>query len=144
MIYKGLVLYYSATGNTKYVADMFPKSIYDVINISDFNFDKLNDYKIIVLGMSTWGRGMPPKIFQKYVGKFVSVKNKTFFLFGSGRLEYEFFCGALDLYREVLSRDNNVGEIFKYEGFPTVNNIKKANEFISKINIKLGQVSING
>lgn len=126
------------------MAELFPKSMYDIKNIVDFNFDKLNDYNLIVLGMSTWGRGMPPKLFQKYTSNFVRLKNKTYYLFGSGRSEYEFFCGALDLYREVLNKNNKVEEVFKFEGFPTVNNIKKANEFITKINKKLGQVNNDG
>lgn len=68
MTCKGLVLYYSATGNTKYVAELFPKSIYDIFNIKDFDVNQLNKYDIIVLGMSTWERGMPPKGFSKYKG----------------------------------------------------------------------------
>lgn len=138
MTFKALVLYYSATGNTKYVAEMFPKSLYDVHNIKDFTLKDIYSYNTIVLGMSTWERGMPPKIFQKYAPYLIGLQNKDFYLFGSGRIEYEHFCGALDLFEEVLNRNNKVIDKFKFEGFPSSIMIKQAHDFITKINKKLG------
>lgn len=138
MTCKGLVLYYSATGNTKYVAELFPKSIYDIFNIKDFDVNQLNKYDIIVLGMSTWERGMPPKAFQNIKDNLLSLEDKDIFLFGSGRIEYEYFCGALDLFEVLLSNRNRVNQIFKFEGFPTDKVIFNINKFVNKINNKLG------
>lgn len=138
-INKGLVLYYSATGNTKTVAEMFDGRFYDVYSLkeftSQFTVDKLNEYDIIALGMSTWQRGMPPKLFQKFAPYLTSLPNKkTFYLFGSGREEYKHFCGALDLYNELLTNAGHwVSEILKYEGYPSDNSIIRAKKFLKII-----------
>lgn len=129
------MVYYSATGNTKSVAEMFPGDRFDIFNVKDFDIDDFNKYQVIVLGMSTWQRGMPPKIFQKITPCLTELKNKDFYLFGSGRIEYEYYCGALDLFNEILNRENKVHEILKFEGYPTENKIKEAKIFIEKIKI---------
>lgn len=139
MTSKGLVLYYSATGNTRHVAEMFPTNKYDVYNIKNFVLKDIYKYQTIVLGMSTWERGMPPKIFQKYAPYLVGLENRKIYLFGSGRIEYEYYCGALDLFKEILSQNNKVLDIFKFEGFPSDNMIKEAKNFINKISNRLGE-----
>lgn len=134
---KGLVVYYSATGNTKSVAEMFPSSLYDIVSAKSLDLSKLNNYNVIVLGMSTWQRGMPPKVFQKIAPYLQGLKGKTFYLFGSGRIEYEYYCGALDLFEEVLNRQNRVEGVLKYEGYPSNNTAIEAHRFITYINDKL-------
>lgn len=142
MTYKGLVLYYSATGNTKSVAEMFPRSLYDIENVRNFDVDRLNNYDIIVLGMSTWQRGMPPKIFQKLAPDILALESKTFYFFGSVRVEYEYFCGALDLYKELLEKNNKkVIDIFKYEGYPNNRSFVEAHKFIANVNDKLKEIN---
>lgn len=119
---KALVVYYSATGNTQSVAETFDKEMFDVIPVRELDYDKLNDYKHIVIGMSTWERGMPPKVFQRNINHFKKLKDKKFYFFGSGRSEYEYFCGALDLYYEILKQQNEVTEPMKFEGYPSEKN----------------------
>lgn len=132
---KGLVLYYSATGNTKSVVDLFPEELYDIHNAKTFDISRMNNYNLIVLGMSTWEQGMPPKIFQKLAPYIIGLDNKNFMLFGSGRIEYEFYCGALDLYRDLLVKNGHkVSQILKFEGYPSDDVMKKAEKFINLAN----------
>ena len=91
---------------------------FDIIDIRKAESLNLGDYDIIVFGTSTWGRGVPPKPFFKFRDEIVKLENKTIGLFGSGRSEYEFFCGALDLLEELLQTKNTIQFKYKYEGYP--------------------------
>ena len=132
---KGLVVYYSATGNTQAVAETFNKELFDIVPVRELDYESLNDYQHIILGMSTWQRGMPPKVFQRNIEHCKKLKDKNFYFFGSGRSEYEYFCGALDLYYEILKVRNTVSKPMKYEGYPSKKNweiIKEWQEDIYK------------
>lgn len=130
---KALVVYYSATGNTQSVAETFDKDMFDVIPVRELDCDKLNDYNHIIIGMSTWERGMPPKVFQRNIDHFKKLKGKKFYFFGSGRSEYEYFCGALDLYYEILKQQNEVTEPMKFEGYPSEKNWQYIKEWQENI-----------
>ena len=119
---KGLVVYYSATGNTQAVAETFNQEYFDIIPVRKLDYETLNNYQTIIIGMSTWERGMPPKVFQRNIDHFKKLSNKDIYFFGSGRSEYEYFCGALDLYYEILKHKNNVYKPMKFEGYPSKTN----------------------
>lgn len=118
LISKGLIVYYSATGNTKALIEYFDKDKFDIHNIrkeNNINFDK---YEVIIFGTSTWGRGIPPKPFFHIRDQIANLRGKKIGLFGSGRTEFEYFCGALDLLEELLKNNNQILFKFKYEGYP--------------------------
>lgn len=132
------MVYFSATGNTKTVAEMFPSSLYDIVEAKSLDKSTLINYNVIVLGMSTWSRGMPPKVFINLLDDFLECKHASFYLFGSGRIEYEHYCGALDFYKySLLCGGCTVIGGIKFEGYPTVNTFIKAHRFITRINEKL-------
>lgn len=115
---KGLVLYYSATGNTKAILPLFNKELFDVLDIRK-NLDiNLNIYDVVIIGTSTWGRGVPPRPFFKIRDRLASLKGKKIGLFGSGRSEYEFFCGSLDLFEQLMRSRNSIIFKYKFEGYP--------------------------
>lgn len=117
---KGLVLYYSATGNTKSLVDLLDKNKYDVLNVRELDLSALENYDVIVLAMSTWGRGMPPQPFVVASKAIASLKSKIVLLMGSGRVDYEYFCGALDLFKSLLEPHNHVHEdIIRADGYPS-------------------------
>lgn len=128
---KGLVLYYSATGNTKALVDLLDKNKYDVYSVLAFDLSDLKKYDVIVLGMSTWERGMPPRPFKGVAKALSSTKRKSYLLLGSGRVDYKYFCGALDLYKQLLEPHNYVHrDIIRADGYPTPNLIKEARKII--------------
>lgn len=115
---KGLVLYYSATGNTRAMIEFFDKDKFDIVNIRKNQSIDFNLYNTIIFGTSTWGRGIPPRPFFKIRDELRKIRGKKIGLFGSGRSEFEYFCGALDLLEELLKDNNKILFNFKYEGYP--------------------------
>ncbi|MFS0643845.1 flavodoxin family protein [Siminovitchia sp. 179-K 8D1 HS] len=113
-----VIVYYSATGNTSAMLKCFNEDEFDIINIRKDKTVDFDKYDIIIFGTSTWGRGIPPRPFFNIRDDLVRIKNKKIGLFGSGRTEFEFFCGALDLLEELLKKDNEIIFKFKYEGYP--------------------------
>lgn len=116
---KGLLLYYSASGNTKAIVNCFDKEKFDIISVR--KGDEITDfssYSTIVIGTSTWQRGMPPRGFIRMREALGKWENKKIALFGSGRSEYDYFCGALDLLEQVLEPKNEILFKVKYEGYP--------------------------
>ena len=117
---KALAVYYSASGNTKAMIDLLDSNIYEIINVKELSRDVLDEYDVIVFGMSTWGRGMPPQPYIDLSRAIASLEGKIVLLMGSGRVDYEFFCGALDLYKSLLEDKNYVHEeIVRADGYPT-------------------------
>ena len=130
---KGLVLYYSATGNTKALVELFDKNRYDIYNVRGFVLSDFKKYDVIVFAMSTWERGMPPNPFKEVAKEVSSLKSKTCLLLGSGRVDYRFFCGALDLYKQLLEPNNHVHEdIIRADGYPSNNVLEGAKRTIKE------------
>ena len=136
---KGIVLYFSATGNTKAVVDMFDEEKYDIVNVRHAKDIDLSKYSVVVMGMSTWSRGLPPKPFINIKEKIFSLKGKVIGIFGSGRSEFEFFCGAVDLMEEVTKDNNTIVFTYKYEGYPKDIDFTNMRKNINEIN-KLGEM----
>lgn len=115
-----LLMYYSLKGNTK---GMIDKIFFDDWSIIDLRkniltHEELNKYKIVFIATSTYGRGAPPPPFFKMKNALLELRNKKIGLFGSGRSEYQYFCGALDVLEEVLKENNEILFKFKFEGYP--------------------------
>ncbi len=127
-----LILYYSLKGNTKGLLDNTDLKGFDVININNQNVN-LNEYDVILIGTSTYGRGVPPKPFFKIVGDLKSLSDKKIGLFGSGRSEYEYFCGALDLIEELVNDQNKILFKFKFEGYPRDKDIQEFNKLLKGV-----------
>lgn len=113
-----LLIYYSLKGNTKGMIDNFDFTSWDTIDLRKTIDIELNKYETILIATSTYGRGAPPPPFFKIKERLLSLNNKRIGLFGSGRSEYEYFCGALDVLEEILSPTNKIIFKFKFEGFP--------------------------
>jgi len=131
---KGLILYYSVTGNTKAAVDLFSDKLFDKANTRHGleNVD-VNKYEYIVFATSTWGRGIPPKPFFKIRDELASTKGKTIALIGSGRSDFEFFCGALDLLEQITQSKNTILFKYKYEGYPTERNFDEMKILIKQM-----------
>lgn len=98
---------------------MFDDKLFDVVNLRG-NEDKVSfdGYNVIIIATSTWGRGAPPKPFFKIREKLFAIEDRKIGLFGSGRSDFEYFCGALDLFEEVLQKKNEIVFKYKFEGYP--------------------------
>lgn len=118
------------TGNTKAIAEEFEKNGFEVVNMKLVDSISFNNYSTIIFGTSTWGRGLPPKPFFKIRDRLVKLENKRIGLFGSGRSEYQYYCGALDLLEELLQEKNEIIFKYKYEGYPRDIDKKNINDII--------------
>ncbi len=113
-----LLAHYSLKGNTEGIINHLDLSDFTIINLKKSIEINLNDYDLIVFATSTYGRGTPPPPFFKIRDQLINLKHKKIGLVGSGRTEYEYFCGALDLLEEILKDKNEILFKFKFEGYP--------------------------
>lgn len=127
-----LILYYSLKGNTKGLLDNVDLKGFDIVNINNQKVN-LNEYDLILIGTSTYGRGVPPKPFFEIVSDLKGLKNKEVGLFGSGRSEYEYFCGALDLIEELVKDQNEILFKFKFEGYPRYKDIQEFSKLLKEV-----------
>lgn len=123
--------YFSITGNTKSLLEQLEDfNEWDVYDLNGMNPEDVDfkDYKTILIGTLTLGRGIPPKFFKDIYPQLASLKGRKIGLFGSGQSHYgdEFFCGALDVLAGLLKQRNDVQFSFKFESYPTPSAI---NEF---------------
>lgn len=128
------IIYYSLKGNTKGIIDNIDTTGYEVIDLSNNININFNKYDLILIGTSTYGRGVPPRPFFEIRDDLYALKNKKIGLFGSGNTHYEYFCGALDLLEELLKEKNEILFKFKFEGYPKKRDIEEFKQIINKIN----------
>lgn len=134
MTSKGLILYYSVTGNTKASVDLFSDELFEKVNARrNIEEVEMGKYSYIVFATSTWGRGIPPKPFFKIRDKLSNLSGKTIALIGSGRSDFEFFCGALDLLEQITQSKNTILFKYKYEGYPTERNFDEMKILIKQM-----------
>lgn len=111
------------TGNTKGLIDSVDVNGFDIYNLSQIKKEELNfdKYSVILFGTSTWGRGLPPRVFFNIRDELIKINSKKIGLFGSGNTHYgeELFCGALDLLEELLKPKNQILFKLKFESYPT-------------------------
>ena len=118
------IYYFSITGNTKSLIEQLDDysewDVYDLngMNPSDVDF---KDYKNILIGTLTLGRGVPPKFFKDIYAQLSSLKDRKIGLFGSGQSHYgdEYFCGAVDVLSGLLKQRNEISFTLKFESYPT-------------------------
>jgi flavodoxin/Fe-S-cluster-containing hydrogenase component 2 len=85
---KGIVVYYSQTGNTKKVADAITAGIKTIIKDCDMRTLKgltaedLSEYELIALGYPTWSSREPPNV-RAFIEQIVSLEGKHIFVFST-------------------------------------------------------------
>lgn len=121
MTSKHAIFFYSMSGNTKAILDYVDTAGFDVINLTHMKEEDLcfDCYDTILLGTSTMGKGVPPLKFKEFSDKLIRLQGKTVGLFGSGNSVYPYFCGALDILHDVLSRRNDIRMLFRFEEYPS-------------------------
>lgn len=134
LTYKSAVIYYSATGNTKGMIEEVGFEGFDIYNISNGAEDiPFNDYDLIVLGASTWGRGLPPKPFYTIRDELALLEGKRVGLLGSGQSLYgDDFCGALDLIEKLIGDKNKIVFKYKFESYPKKSQIVELKEILKE------------
>lgn len=106
-----LLVYATMSENTEAMANLIEKGLIeaeatvDRYEAMDIDAELFNDYEHILLGTYTWGDGDLPDELLDIAEDMENLDfaGKTFALFGSGDMSYEFFCGAVDELEKVIT-----------------------------------------
>lgn len=109
---------------------------YDIIPVKK-NVQQISilKYDTIIIATSTLGEGEIPKAFKPLIPQFLELQDKNIGLFGSGNSIYPNFCGALDSFEDFLKRRNKVLFKFKFEEFPTDNDVQLLKNVLHEQNL---------
>ncbi len=136
---KALIIYGSSTGNTEFAAETIEAGLSEqgygatTLDVSHAGVDLLEkDYDLYLLGCSTWGddeielqEDFQP--FFEEIAAPLTLKGKSFAVFGCGDSSYTYFCGAVD---EIESRVQKLGAALvvpslRIDGEPEEEEIRK-------------------
>jgi flavodoxin I len=103
------LFYASSTGNSEEIADKIANELGDIeiFDLSASDINKIDEYKNIILGGSTWGEGELNDDWDEVWDSFkeINLADKTVALFGLGDQEGygDDFCNALGIIYEHVS-----------------------------------------
>ena len=141
------IVYHSAGGNTKALADMIASYLPQarLFNITDIDPATLSSYDGLLVGTYTWGDGeLPAKMIPFY--KELEAQNISHLVtgvFGTGETNYHHFCGAVNQFRDMLYVHSTLAVTLKIEQMFQASDLPKIQRFAyifkqavhSKINI---------
>ena len=129
---KALILFGTLTGNTEQVADhlyndasaKYSSIEFELKDVNDITPADLNNYDIILWGVSTYGEGEinPAAIdfFDDLQAAEIDLSSKKNAIFALGESTYEHFCGAADVVEGILKSKGGslIAPIHKIDGYP--------------------------
>lgn len=130
--------FFSVTGNTKSLLEQLDDynewDVYDLNGMKPEDVDFKN-YENILIGTLTLGRGVPPEFFKKIFPQLMNLKDRKIGIFGSGQSHYgdEYFCGALDVLEDLLSKKNEIAFKLKFESYPTPSVIEEFKTLVKEM-----------
>jgi flavodoxin len=127
------IYYYSITGKTAAIleSDKLKEILKYKLIIIPSTEVSFYGYETVVIGSPTYGRGTPPEYFLGLLPQLRQLKGKNIGLFGSGNTIYgDDFCGALDVFEEILSPKNRIIFKYKFEGYPKDSDIENLTQLI--------------
>lgn len=140
---KCLIVYYSASGNTKGVTKIIEQLLdaegkyFDVLplQIKNNNHDlNIEQYDHVFIGTPTYGEGLTPNPvldLLRYLLKHNEFDLPPFSVFGTGDTQWATYCKAVDEVEYHLSKKTMVVEKLKIEQYPISDNqINKINKFV--------------
>lgn len=132
---KKCLVYYSFSGNTISMIDMQDFNGYDVIRLNRETVREVDllQYDLLIIATSTIGDGELPKIFKHLVPQFRQMKGKQIALFGSGNSLFRHYCGALDLLKDFLGKQNRILFTYKFEEYPTDLAVRELRDLLNQL-----------
>lgn len=127
------LVYHSAGGNTKALAEAIASRIsgVDVFRMSEFDVRDLMDYDGLIVGAYTWGDGdLPAKAVVFYEALYdTDLSHLTTAIFGTGETNYRVFCGAVDIFADLLNDRSNLAVTLKVEQMYQPSDIDRIDKF---------------
>jgi flavodoxin I len=135
------IVYSSVTGNTRELADVIYRNFLGhsvdvmIYKIEDFRSSSLNHFDAVAVGTYTWGDGEIPREMWKLYHAFESLGNKDLVtaVFGTGDSFYPKYCGAVDLFRDMLYVHTNLAATLKVELLPQIQDFQRSQQFVKSI-----------
>ncbi|KAB8128305.1 flavodoxin [Gracilibacillus oryzae] len=138
---KAAIIYTSITGNTSLLAEVIHDNMEakgietDLIPVDEFQNHDLYDYDIVTVGTYSWDNGEIPLEMEDVYEAFETenVKHLSTGVFGTGDSFYPYFCGAVDLFRDMLFVHTNLAVTLKVELTPQDEDIAKCEKFCDRL-----------
>lgn len=135
------IVYTSVTGNTQELAEEIYRVFLgkalniDIFSIEEFQKTYLTQYKVVVIGTYTWGNGeIPKEMWPLYqVLESLNRKEVTTAVFGTGDSFYPNFCGAVDMFRDMLYVRTNLAATLKVELMLQKQDVYRCQKFVESI-----------
>lgn len=142
---KYLIVYYSASGNTKAVSDLIvnnlnnEEKVFDMLSLqSETAFEQIDieEYNHVFLGSPTYGNGETPKPildFLRHIIKYNNFNLPSFSVFGTGDTQWSTYCKSVDELEYHLTKKTKVISKLKIEQYPISDyQVNKINEFVQE------------
>lgn len=135
MNYRIAIVYHSAGGNTKALAEAIGSLLPDaeLYRMSEFDLRTLPNYDALIVGTYTWGNGeLPAKsaAFYEELEQLPIASLKTG-VFGTGETNYNHFCGAVDHFRDMLFAKSQLLVTLKIEQMYQDSDLSRLQKFTS-------------
>ena len=135
------MVYTSITGNTRELAEeiyrIFLRKSFDIdiYRIEEFQASYVKHYNVVVIGTYTWGNGEIPKEMRGFYHLLESLGCKDMItgVFGTGDCFYPNFCGAVDLFRDMLYVRTHLAAVLKVELMLQKQDVVRCNAFVESI-----------
>lgn len=135
---KVAIVYASITGNTKELAEELFKLFLakpvevTIYKIEEFPHSHLGHFDAIAIGTYTWGNGeIPEEMWGIYQAiEYEDCDNLISGVFGTGDSFYPNYCGAVNLFRNMLYAHTNLAATLKVELTPQANDLHRCQKFV--------------
>lgn len=135
MSYKTAIVYHSAGGNTKALAEILASLLPEatLFRVSEFDTSVLHEYDSLIVGTYTWGNGELPAKMSTFYSELeqTSTSHLKTGVFGTGETNYNHFCGAIDQFRDMLYANSQLVATLKIEQMYQEADLPRINKFAS-------------
>ncbi|MGG3943249.1 flavodoxin domain-containing protein [Peribacillus psychrosaccharolyticus] len=135
------IVYHSAGGNTKAIAEAIASFLPDsqLYRVSEVDSSALSAFDGLIVGTYTWGNGeLPAKMVAFYRElETLDLTQTVTAVFGTGETNYQHFCGAVDIFRDMLFAKSRLAVTLKIEQMYQETDYVKINRFASLFRAKL-------
>lgn len=132
------IVYTSKSGNTKELVEWLFHFIskhpihVNAYRVNEFPISQMKQFDAIIIGTYTWGNGDIPhemmNLFEAFENQ--AVKRIVTGVIGTGDRFYPKFCGAVDVFRDMLYVYTDLAVTLKVELRPQVGDLNKCMRFV--------------
>lgn len=135
------IVYHSAGGNTKAIAEAIATILPDsqLYRVSEVDIRTLPAFDGLIVGTYTWGNGELPAKMAAFYHELeeLDLTQTVTAVFGTGETNYKHFCGAVDIFRDMLFMKSCLAVTLKIEQMYQDTDYEKIKRFASLFRAKL-------